>query len=113
MQSLNCLTLIGMLVVGNVATADEPKTAREFSDRAAAFYEKKQYEKAIADCNEAVRLDPKDAFTFIVRGRCYHELMSYEKAVADFDESLKLKPGNQSVKEQKEKAVKALQSAGK
>ena len=38
-----------------------PRTPRPTTTAAAAWYEKKEYDKAIADFTEAIRLDPKDA----------------------------------------------------
>ena len=38
-----------------------------------AWSDKKEYDKAIADYNEAIRLDPKDANAYINRGMAWAE----------------------------------------
>ena len=47
-------------------------TAAEFCDRGKAWAEKGEYDKAIADFTEAIRLDPKIALAFYNRGSAWH-----------------------------------------
>jgi tetratricopeptide (TPR) repeat protein len=49
---------------------------------------KGDYAKALADCNEAIRLDPKVAMAYDNRGRAYVVLGQLDKAIADFQEAL-------------------------
>src|SRR5213595_440082 len=57
------------------------------SDEASA-----EYDKAIADYDEVIRLDPKDVFAYIYRGCAYDDKGDYDKAIADYDEAIRLDP---------------------
>jgi tetratricopeptide (TPR) repeat protein len=52
---------------------------------------KRDYERTIADCTQAIRLDP-DAYHYRKRGRAYEEMKDYDKAIADFGEAIRLDP---------------------
>ncbi len=60
--------------------------------RGLAFYDKNNYQKAIADFSEAIRLNPLDGSPYIGRGASYSVLQDFKKAIVDFDEALKLAP---------------------
>ena len=44
-----------------------------YTSRGCAWESKKEYDKAIADCNEAIRLDPRDAVAYQNRGHAWFE----------------------------------------
>jgi tetratricopeptide (TPR) repeat protein len=67
-------------------------TAAQYYRRGYEFYEKKQFQKAIADYNEALRLDPQDVDVYNDRGRVWFDLKDYDKALADYNEALRLDP---------------------
>jgi tetratricopeptide (TPR) repeat protein len=50
----------------------------------------KQYEKAIEDYSQSIRLDPDIAYAYNNRGFTYANLGQYEKAIEDFDRALSL-----------------------
>lgn len=52
----------------------------------------KNYDRAIADFNEAIRIDPQSAFAYFSRGNAYSDNGDYDRAFADYDESLQLRP---------------------
>jgi formylglycine-generating enzyme required for sulfatase activity len=56
--------------------------------------EKGEYDKAIADCTEAIRLDPKHVEAYHNRGVAYWNKGEYDKAIADFTEAIRLEPTN-------------------
>ncbi len=69
------------------------------SDLAGAFFarglswaEKKEYDRAIADYNEAIRLNPQDAGFFNSRGDAWLDKKDYDRAIADFSEAIRLIP---------------------
>jgi tetratricopeptide (TPR) repeat protein len=55
---------------------------------------KGEFNKALADCNEAIRLNMKDAFFYGLRSQVYFFKHDYDKALADFDEAIRLDPKN-------------------
>ena len=51
---------------------------------------KKDYNRAISDYNEVIRLDPQDRRAYSARGAARFFKKEYGKAIADFDEALRL-----------------------
>jgi Flp pilus assembly protein TadD len=74
------------------AIATSPKVAEAYNNRGLAFYNLKQYQEAIKDFSQSIRMKPGYAEALNNRGNAYYELDQYEKARADFDESIKIKP---------------------
>ena len=72
----------------------EPQTARDFAARAGDWLRIKMYDKAIADCDEAIELGSHDPTAHIYRGLAWREKKEYDKAIADYDEALWLEPNN-------------------
>ncbi len=54
--------------------------------------ERKEYDKAIDDCTEAIRLDPTDAFAHYCRGRALQEKKEFGRTIADYTEAIRLDP---------------------
>src|SRR4051812_16533716 len=67
-------------------------TAEAFSNRAHAYYAKRQYDRAIEDLNQAVRLSPNDADYFINRGLAYDDKGQHDRAIEDFNQAIRLNP---------------------
>jgi tetratricopeptide (TPR) repeat protein len=73
----------------------------EFFDRRAMSYAKNiQYDKAIADLNEAIRMDPFNINYFYHRANCYDGKHDYDKAIADLNEVMRMGPHNTERKAQ-------------
>jgi tetratricopeptide (TPR) repeat protein len=68
--------------------------ASAFSDRGVIYHEKGDYDRAIADYTEAIRLDPKYSNAFYNRGYAYEKKGDYDRAIADYTEAIRLVPGN-------------------
>lgn len=63
-----------------------------FINRAYAYYKKDEYQRAIADFSEAIRLDPADAHA--LNGRCWMRAIvgrELREALEDCNESLRLR----------------------
>jgi len=69
-----------------------PTDSQSFSTRGDAYFSLQDYEKAIADYTEAIRIDPKYSFAYKGRGDVYYKLEEYEKAIADYAEDIRLRP---------------------
>ncbi|MBV9643937.1 MAG: tetratricopeptide repeat protein [Verrucomicrobia bacterium] len=63
-----------------------------YMNRGWGFYQKKDYDKAISDYNEAIRLDPNLAWTYDARGSIYEERNEYDKAISDYNNAIRLNP---------------------
>ena len=56
-----------------------PKDAVTLNNRGFAYQSKGDYDRAIADLNEAIRLDPKLALAYNRRGLAYHHMGDYDR----------------------------------
>ena len=52
------------------------------------------YQGAIADYTQGIRLKPNDAFAYVVRGNAKVQLGQYFAAIADYDTAIRLKPND-------------------
>jgi tetratricopeptide (TPR) repeat protein len=70
----------------------EALTAMDFTNRGLTFGNLGQYQRAIADFDEAVRLDPTLVIAFANRANSYAALGRHGRAIADFDAAICLDP---------------------
>jgi tetratricopeptide (TPR) repeat protein/predicted Ser/Thr protein kinase len=82
---------LGLILVRIVAPPDHRDEAYHVG-RATALSDRKEYDEAIMELNEAIRLNPKNAPAFILRGRAWYWKNEYDKAIGDFDEAIRLDP---------------------
>ena len=75
-------------------TEDEkpPQTAMEYCLRAEQRFQAGDFDGAIADYSEAIRLDSRMPEAWCARGAIWGEKGEYDKALADSNEALRLKP---------------------
>lgn len=67
-------------------------TAANYISRANVRVVKGEFDVAIADLNEAIRLDPSDGLSYVNRGVAWRGKRKYDQAVADFNEAIRLDP---------------------
>src|SRR5262245_50165399 len=72
---------------------DNPKAAAGYNARGIAYARKKEFDKAIADYDEAILLDPKKVASYINRGSAHLGKKEYARAIADYDAAIRLDPG--------------------
>ena len=63
-----------------------------YNNRGYVYFAKKDYARAIADYDRAIKVDPKDALIYHNRGLAYSDTRDFDRAIADFSEAIKLDP---------------------
>ena len=63
-----------------------------YYNRGVAHSHSGEYEKAISDYNEAIRINPEDALAYYNRGLIYDNSGEYEKAISDYNEAIRINP---------------------
>src|SRR5262249_31330521 len=72
----------------------------DYVNRGSAYADKKDYERAIADFTEAIRIDStnspsfRDPLPHIRRANAYFEKRDYDRAIGDLTEAIRLDPTN-------------------
>jgi lipoprotein NlpI len=69
-----------------------PNRAAAFSNRCGWWWAKKDPDRALSDCNEAIRIEPGLAAAYANRGNVYLSKVDAEHAFADFNEAIRLDP---------------------
>jgi tetratricopeptide (TPR) repeat protein len=65
-----------------------------FYRRGNAYYEKRDYDRAIVDYDQAIRLNPSHASALSNRGAAYARKGDYDRAIENYDEAIRLNPGH-------------------
>jgi tetratricopeptide (TPR) repeat protein len=68
------------------------KLAEAFNNRGAGYRIKGEYDRAIADYTQAIKLNSKFAAAYNNRGVAYDRKGELDRAMQDFDQAIKLKP---------------------
>ena len=71
-----------------------PTTAEEFRSRGWTFVERRDWDRAITDFNEAIRLDPNFARAYRNRSVAYFRKGDHNRALADANQSIRIDPNN-------------------
>lgn len=71
---------------------EQPSSAADFSRRGISFLSKRDFDQAVADFSEAIRLEPNQAKHFYNRGAARYEKGQDDLALQDFDQALRLNP---------------------
>lgn len=61
-----------------------------YISRGIAYYRTGEYDRAIADFSESLKLDPEDAYARNLRGAAHNESGQYKRAIPDLDEAIRL-----------------------
>ena len=66
--------------------------AEEYSKRGGKYFSERNFDKAIADFSEVIKLEPKNPFAHHKRGLSYTNKKEFDLAITDFTEAIRLEP---------------------
>src|SRR5262249_3077434 len=66
--------------------------ANAYRNRGNAYADKNDYERALQDLNEAIRINVNYGDAYNDRGVVYRRKHEYDRAITDFDEAIRLNP---------------------
>jgi tetratricopeptide (TPR) repeat protein len=75
-----------------VAVTPTPNVAGNYFKRALQEGSNGNYQGAIADFTQVIRLQSDNSLAYVCRGETYNSLREYDKAINDFTESIRLNP---------------------
>ena len=61
-------------------------------NRGISYARKGQYDRAIADYDQAIKINPRDAMVYYNRGLAYHNKGQYDRAIADYTKAIEINP---------------------
>lgn len=67
-------------------------STRAFINRGNLWLERQEFDIAIGDFTEAIKLDPSETVAFAARGTVWIKKKAYDKAIADLNEAVRLDP---------------------
>ena len=65
-----------------------------YTVRGSAYALKNEYDRAIQDFDQAIRLNPNNADPYIRRGLHYANKKEYDRAIQDYDQAIRLNPND-------------------
>lgn len=87
-----CVCVLSVLSLHNWFNAHLPSFARDYLFRSLAYYQKGQFQQALTDINESVRLDPGDGNALHHRANVLFALGRMEEARVAYEQTLKQIP---------------------
>jgi tetratricopeptide (TPR) repeat protein len=85
-----CFGVFILLVVGCVARSHPSIDAKTYFNLGLTNYDKGEYDRAIHNYTEAIKINPKYAMCFNSRGNAYFMKGQYDKAISDYDKAIKI-----------------------
>jgi tetratricopeptide (TPR) repeat protein len=61
-----------------------------YANRCGAWLNKNEQDRAMADCDQAIKLDPKSSLGYHNRGVIWHDKGNLDRAIADYDRAIQL-----------------------
>lgn len=70
----------------------DPDDVYAYYERAEAYFNLGQYQKAISDLTKVIEFAPNDEYAYFYRGLTHYNLLEYHKAITDFSKAIQLDP---------------------
>jgi formylglycine-generating enzyme required for sulfatase activity/tetratricopeptide (TPR) repeat protein len=86
------LKIAGCTALIESGTLSGEALIRAYNRRADAFYDRGDYDNAITDLSEVLKLNPKNADAYIGRGSVYYHKRDYARAIVDYSEAIRINP---------------------
>ena len=86
----------------------DTKQADDLVNRGNAYADKKDYDRAIADFNQAIRLDPENAYAYNSRADTLREAGKAEQGLPDAGKAVQLDPNNADFWDTRAQILQAL-----
>ena len=80
------LFLLGLMILVGLACGDSTEKVNDYLSKAKLHLDNGEYQKAVEDLTEAIRIDPKFAKAYYNRAYIYNELGEYQKSIEDYTE---------------------------
>lgn len=85
------------VIAGCTRVIQDPQETRQqrtnaYYNRGLAYRNKKDFDRAIADYTEAIKLDPSNVMAYNNRGVAFHNKRDFDHAIADYSTAIKLAP---------------------
>ena len=77
---------------GDIRRLHGPELATVYGIRGIAWHRKGEYDKALADYNQALAINQNNAVTYNNRGNCWETKGEYDKAITDYSKALAINP---------------------
>ena len=86
------LRITGCTRLINAREVSTRSIASAYNKRGIAWKQKGEFDKALADYAQAIRIDPKQRYPWHNRAHLWLSREQYDKAIADFNQAIKLDP---------------------
>ena len=86
--------IAGCTAIIETGREPRPSLAIAYNNRGIAHAARKEFDRAIADYEEAIKLLPNADFPYNNRGNAWLERKDYDRAMADYDKAIALNPRN-------------------
>lgn len=95
MKKIGNLAVLGLIALALAIPGPACKRrpdAEALLQRGMAYASQGEWDKAIRDYDEALRLEPANAWAYGIRGTAYYDKGDFDRAIQDFDQALRLDP---------------------
>jgi len=75
-------------------SANDKEKADEFYKKGKESYDKRDYDQAITELTESIRLNPNYSNAYLYRSYAYQRKSEFDKAIADCDKAIQLSPNH-------------------